>query len=97
MTGNDVAEAIAGSDQVLTRLENVRAGNCGFPVTLVREGRTGRFMVRVEGDDDASFTLVDLLDLVGWLSRPANSGIDPVRIESLLVAGEYSLRHQKVY
>jgi hypothetical protein len=63
-------------DTVICELDGVRGGDTGFPVQLIRDGASGRVMVRVVNEGGFACADVDLFDLLDWLNRIAANRID---------------------
>ena len=76
-------------DIYLRHLENVRGRDNGFPVCLIRDGETGRLVIR--GLNEGSFVCVDfdLLDLVEWLSGVCTHAINREEIAYSLTTTKY--------
>jgi hypothetical protein len=57
-------------------LKNVRGGDTGFPVQLVKEEDTERIVLRAINEGGFACTDIDLFDLIDWLHRMAPEGVD---------------------
>jgi hypothetical protein len=73
-------------DEIIRNLENVRGGESGFPVQLIVDGETGRWMIRGVNEGGFACVDIDLLDLVAWLSDLAPGAIDHAKLIRAITA-----------
>ncbi len=54
---------------MLKVMKGVREYCEGYPVELIRDGGTGRWVIRAYNEGGNNVTKVDLFDLVDWLAK----------------------------
>lgn len=72
---------------MIAEMEEVGGGDTGFSVQLYRDDDTGRLVVRAINEDGYACTDIDLLDLLGWLSRLNLDGLSDDAVPRSLGAG----------